>query len=173
MAVEGELENLCAGQTELISKHANVRCDQPQVLRDKRQTAQFSLYRLEDLLTRPRHPMPGLGCRCVGRYMPRRSKTTEVIQANHVHLAEQSPQAVNAPTIAGPPKGFPIINRVSPALSLRTEIVGRHACDEARSAPFIEQEKLRVGPHVARIGRNEKRQVPNQPDTHGVRILLE
>src|SRR5271166_6019209 len=116
MAVEGELEDLCSRQMVLISKHAHVQRDQPQVLSDKRQTAQFSLYRLEELLARPRHPMPRLGCRCVGRYMPRRSKTTEVIQANHVHVHEQGAQAVNAPLIAGPPKGFPIINRVPPAL---------------------------------------------------------
>jgi hypothetical protein len=39
MTIEGELENLCAGDMELISKRANIRCDQPQVLGDEWQTA--------------------------------------------------------------------------------------------------------------------------------------
>ncbi len=38
MTVERELENLCAGQVELISKRAHIRCDQAQVFGDEWQT---------------------------------------------------------------------------------------------------------------------------------------
>src|SRR5208283_5333119 len=100
----------------------------------------FSLHSAEKLRTRTRHPMPSLGCRCIGRDMPGRRESTEMIQADHIHVREQGAQTVNAPTIAGPAKGFPVINRIPPALPVRTEIVGRHACDETRPALLIKQE---------------------------------
>ena len=118
-----------ADRTDL--KLPDVQSDQPQILGDKWQSAQFSLHRAEELRARAWHPMPGLGCRCVGRYMPRRSKTTEVIRRITSTVCEQGAQTVNAPTIACPAKGVPIINRIPPALPIRTEIVGRHSCDKS------------------------------------------
>ena len=105
--------------------------------------------------------------------MQSRSKRAKIIEriTSHGRVGPASGQRTNdSRSDEGLPRHKPGFPR---ALSIRTEIVGRHACDEARPAPSIQQEKFRVGPHVARIRGNEKRQVSNQPDTPDVRILLE
>ena len=79
-----------------------------------------------------RHPLATLGGRRAGRYVPGRRKAAEVIEPNHVHVSQQSPQAVDAPAIAGLAKRLPIVNRIAPELSLSAEVVGRHSGDEAR-----------------------------------------
>ena len=38
---------------------------------------------------------------------------------------------------------------------------------------FIQEKQFRVGPHVARVWRNEKRQVPDQVDAFGASIFPE
>src|SRR5437870_5555984 len=83
MTIEGELENLCAGNMELISKRANIRCNQPQVLGDELQTAQFCSYSSEELRARARYPTPGSGRRCSGRDMPGCGKSAKMVQADH------------------------------------------------------------------------------------------
>ena len=47
------------------------------------------------------------------------------------------------------------------------EVIGRHSADESRPALFVQQEQLRIRPHVARIGRNKEGQVADQPHTPG------
>ena len=132
-----------------------------------------SLHRAEELGARTRHPLAGLGRRRPGRYVPGGRERAEMIQANHVHVGQQGAQAVDAPAIAGPAQGVPVIDRVAPELSLGTEVVGWHAGDEARPVLFVQQEQLRVGPHVARVGGDEEGQIADQAHALGVGMFLQ
>src|SRR5262245_7048917 len=96
-----------------------------------------------------------------------------MVQANHIHVSEQGAQAVDTPTITGPSKRLPVINRVAPELSLGAEVVRRHAGGKARPALLVQQEQLRVGPHVARVGRDEEGEVTDQAHALGMGMLLE
>jgi hypothetical protein len=71
--------------------------------------------------------------------MPGRRETAEMIQTNHIDMAQQGAQAINPPTIASLAMSIPVVNGIAPELSARTEIVGRHAGDEARPAAFVQQ----------------------------------
>ena len=56
---------------------------------------------------------------------------------------------------------------------MRAEVIGRHSGHEARPALLIEYEQVRVGPDIARVGRNEKRKVADQVQAAGPSSLLE
>src|SRR5262249_62220787 len=85
-----------------------------------------------------------------------------MVQPNHIHGGEQRTDSIDAPPITSLPQHVPVVDRVTPELSLRAEIIRGHASHELRPLLFIQQEQLRVGPNVARVRRNEKGQVTNQ-----------
>src|SRR5258708_6192670 len=68
---------------------------------------------------------------------------------------------------------FPVVDRIPPELSLSAEVVGRNSCQKARPALLVQKKKLRVCPHVARIERDKKGQVADEPHTFGAGIFLE
>ena len=120
------------------------------------------LDRVEEIGARTRHPLAASAVGAPAGTCQAAAKAAEMIEANHVHVSQQSAQPVDAPAIAGPAKRLPVVNRIAPELSLRAEIIGRHSGDEARPVLLVQQKQFRVGPHVARIGRNEKWQVADQ-----------
>ena len=69
--------------------------------------------------------------------------------------------------------GVPVVNRITPELPCRAEIIGRHAGHEARPVLLIQEKELRVGPHVTGIGRDEEGQVADQAYALAVRVLLQ
>jgi hypothetical protein len=85
-----------------------------------------------------------------------------MIQTNHVNVGQQGAQTGNPPTVAGLPKGVPVVDGIAPELSLRTETIGRHTGEKTWPTLLVQKKKLRVGPYVARVRRNEKGQVAHQ-----------
>src|SRR5271156_2498637 len=82
-------------------------------------------------------------------HMPGRRKGAEMIQPNHIDMTQQRTQTTNPPTVANLTKSIPVVNGIAPELSGRAEVVRGHARDEARTASFVEEKQLRVGPHIA------------------------
>jgi hypothetical protein len=80
-------------------------------------------------------------------------------------MCQERPYPVDAPAITGRAQCVPIVDGIAPELALRTEIVGRDTGDKARTPKFIEEEELRIGPDIARIGGDKEREVSNQADT--------
>jgi hypothetical protein len=94
VTIERELQHAHARQLELITQRLYVGCDQPQILCDEGQPAEFLFGCAEEVLARARHPLPGL-CRCrSSRYVPRRGKGAEMIQADDVHMSKQRSEPV-------------------------------------------------------------------------------
>ena len=58
-------------------------------------------------------------------------------------------------------------------MALGAEVIGRHAANEARPLPFVQQEQLRVGPYVTGVRGNEKGQIADQTHAFGAGILLQ
>jgi hypothetical protein len=73
--------------------------------------------------------------------MPSRDEASKVVQANHINVRQQRAQAANPPAIARLAMGVPVVKRIAPELSLRAEIIGRHAGDEARTALLVQQKQ--------------------------------
>src|SRR5579864_8338888 len=96
-----------------------------------------------------------------------------MIQANHIHMGKKAAQPVNPPAIPRGTKCLPVVDGIAPQLPLRAEIVGRNTGNKERMSLFVEQEELRVCPHITRIRRNEERQVANQSHTLGMGVSLE
>src|SRR5215471_10568252 len=159
MAIKSELEHPRPGHAEVVAEGANIGRYQPQILGDEWQTAELSLHRAEELSARTWHPLAGLRSRGSGGYVPGGGECAEMVQADRVHVSQQGAQAVDAPVVAGTTKRVPVIDWIAPELSLGAEVVRRHTSDEPWSVARPQQEQLRVGPHIARIRGNEKRQV--------------
>src|SRR5262245_5219734 len=124
---------------ELVAECVDVGRDEPQVFDDEWEGAQFAPYRAEEVSARTRHPSAGLGRRRLGWDVPGGRERTEMIQANHIHVSQQGSHAVYPPTIAGPTKGVPIIDRIAPQLPLGAERVRRHTRDDKRPTLFVQQ----------------------------------
>ena len=67
----------------------------------------------------------------------------------------------------------PVVDGIAPELPFRAEIVGRHARDNLQLVSLAKQEELGVGPDVARVGRNEERQIADQLHALVMRVLFE
>ena len=105
--------------------------------------------------------------------MPGRRESAEVIEADRVDVREQGPDAVDAKAIAARGKRVPVVDGIAPELPLGAEIVRRHAGNHARPALVVEQEKLRIGPHVARVRRDEKGQIADQTHASSAGVFLQ
>src|SRR5580704_12679705 len=86
--------------------------------------AQLGLHCLKKAGSRTRHPLPGLSRWRSGWNVPRSREPAEVIQANHIDVSQQSPQAINAPPIT---TGMPCVRRVTPV------VVGRYGTGHYRA----------------------------------------
>ncbi len=105
-----------ARQSEPIAQRADVGRDQPQILGDERQGAQLLLGRGEEVGAWTGHSLAGLRRCCSGWHMPGGRKPTEMIQPNQVHLGQQRPQTVHAPSVAGATNGVPVVDGIAPEL---------------------------------------------------------
>src|SRR5262249_55853991 len=105
--------------------------------------------------------------------MPGRREPTKMIQTNHIHVRKQRTYAVDAPAKARLPQRVPVVDRVAPKLSLGAEGIGGHAGHELWPPLIVQQEQLWVRPNVARVRRNEKRQITNQADAFSAGISFE
>src|SRR5262249_15513812 len=114
---------------------------------------------------------PGVGRPC--RHVPGRNETAEMIQANRVHVAQQRPQTVYQPAIPQLTKNLPVVQWIAPELPKCTEIVGGYTGDKSRPPMLIEQKELRMRPNIARVGRDEERQVADQSETLGTCVALQ
>src|SRR5277367_1604324 len=88
-------------------------------------------------------------------------------------MTQQGTQPVETPSITSGAQSIPVVDRVTPQLSLRAEIVGRDSGNEARPALFVQQEELRIRPDVTGVRRNKKRQVADQAYTLVTSVLLQ
>ena len=77
-------------------------------------------------------------------------------------MGQQSLQSRDAPSIVRLTKNVPVVDGVTPKLPLRAEVIGRDTGDDAWPALLVQQKQLRVGPDVARVGRNKKGQIADQ-----------
>src|SRR5262249_33925927 len=152
----------CSGYLKVVTQRRNIRCDETKILGNERKDAQLSLHRVEEVSARTWDPMPGSSRRHAARYMPGGREPTKMIQANHIYVREQRAYTIDAPAIASALHRVPVIDRVSPQLSLRAEVIGGHASHKLWSMLFIQQEQLGICPNIGRVRRNEKGQVADQ-----------
>src|SRR5262249_59776041 len=173
MAIERELQDARSRQMEFVAQRAHVRRDDPEVLRQEGKTAQGLLQGWEEVSARARLPLTGLRGRRSERNVPGSGEAAEVIEADRVDVREQGAHPVDAEAITARAKRVPVVDRIAPALPLRAEVVWRHAGDDARPARLVEQEQLRIRPHVARVRRNEEGQVADQADAFRARAIFQ
>jgi hypothetical protein len=173
MSVKGELQHPHPGQTEPVAQRGDVRRDQPQILGEERQTAQFSLRDLEEFGARSGHPLARLRRRGTGRHVPRGSENPEVVQAHNVHIMQRRAHTIDAPAVVGSANNSPVIDRIAPELPCGAEIVWRDTRDKAWPVLLDQQEQLRIGQHIARIAGDEKGQITDQAQAFAAGIIFD
>src|SRR5215472_6298106 len=151
VTVKRELQNPRARHLKLITERCHARSNDAQILGDEWQVPEFARNRSEKIGPWSWHPFAGLSSLHPGRDVPRGLECSEVIETNDVDVTQQTSDPVDAPSVASRTKRVPVVNRITPKLSFRTEVIGRNSSDETWPPPLIQQEELRVGPHVGRI----------------------
>ena len=96
-----------------------------------------------------------------------------MIQANDVHMAQQSADSIHPPAVTGGSKCVPVVNGVAPELSVSAEVIGRNSRHETRTALLVKQKELWVGPNIAGIRRNKERNITYKAHAFCMRVLLE
>src|SRR5690349_1029889 len=104
--------------------------------------------------------------------MPGRSERAEMIQTNDLDMRQQRAQPGNAPLIARFAKSIPVVYRITPKLARRAEQVRRNSGCESGTEMFVQQKEFRMRPHIARVGRHEKREIADNAHalTAGMRL---
>jgi len=172
VTIEGKLQDSSAWNLELIAQRRHVRGDGAEILGDKWQPPHFTPDRLEETCPRALHPLTGLCSLGPCWHMPRSRKTPEVIETNHVYMSQECTYSIDAPPVTGRTKRIPVIDRITPELSLGAKVIGRNCSDETRPPPLIQQEKLGIRPNIARIRRNEKREIADHFYALGVGVVF-
>src|SRR4029077_7433308 len=95
---------------------------------------------LKEIGARTLYPLSRLGVWRAGGNGPCGREAAEVIQPNRIHVGEQGTYSIDRPAITRRTQRVPVINGITPQLSLLAEIVRRNACQEARPAILIKQE---------------------------------
>src|ERR1039457_322855 len=172
VSIEGELQKPCARNLNIVAKILHILSDETEIFGDERQSAQLGFDPAEEPGPRTRLPRPRLGRGNPGRYVPGRRKPAEVVETNQVHMRQKRAKALDAPAVPVLAERIPVVNGIAPQLPLRAEVFGRHASYKLRPAGLVQKKQLRVGPNIAGIGCNEKRQVANERHSLRMRVLF-
>ncbi|MPM69012.1 hypothetical protein SDC9_115955 [bioreactor metagenome] len=123
--VEGKLKDFHAGEVVRITQSLHIFGDDPKVLSDDRKILPKFLFQgSEELLSGGFHPGP-VHCRLFAlRYFPIGSKTTEVVYSDDVTALERLFNTLDPPTELLLAMRFPIIDGISPKLSVGGEGIG-------------------------------------------------
>ncbi len=95
LAIECELEDTHARKVKFVAERVHVGRDQPQILGDKRESAQFPLQCMKEIGAWTRDPLSRLRRRCPGRNVPRRCECAEMIQPDYIDVGQQGLQSGN------------------------------------------------------------------------------
>ena len=87
-----------------------------------------------------------------------------MVEPDQIDLLQLPQHAGAPPREPGPLHPLPVVDRVAPVLPVGGEVVRGHARDDGRLAVGVEQELVRVGPHVGRVEGHEDRRVADHLD---------
>src|SRR5690606_35544489 len=136
--------------------------DEPEIFGDERQASESSPRLLEEIPARHDGEL-ALACRRGARgHLPAAVKADEVIEANGVEAVECVLEPRDPPFVVRLGERLPVVDRVSPELSVGAEVVGRHTGEHAAFPAFVELEHLAVLPDVGAVVSDVHRHVSEQ-----------
>src|SRR5690242_14122252 len=94
-----------------------------------------------------------------------------MIEPYQVEHLERRAEPVDPPLKSGPFHHVPSVDRISPKLPRRAEVIGRYARNLRRPPRDIEMKQLRVRPHVSTVVCNIDRDVSHDADFSLAAIL--
>src|SRR3712207_1020875 len=104
-------------------------------------------------------PAAGRGGAGIGRDDPGRGEGAEMIDPQQVDLLKRGPDSIDPPGITSFGAALPVIDRISPELTLRGKGIGRHAGDDGRTATRVEPEQVPVRPDIRTVIGDEDRYI--------------
>ncbi len=158
------MQHLHPRQPQLVAQRPHVVGDQPQVLRDDRQGAEFGAHRLEEPRARPGDPAPVDRRPLARRDLPVVLEAAEVVDPREVVERQRQPQPRDPPAVAVARHHVPAVERVAPVLAGRAEVVRRHPRDDRGPVGLVQGEEVRVGPDVGAVVGDEDRQIADDAD---------
>src|SRR3569832_1460840 len=105
--------------------------------------------------------------------LPIRLEAAEVIDANAVVQLYRAANPLDPPGELAGGHLVPAVDRISPKLPGRTEIIGRNAGHDLRTAIGMQIELILVHPHVGAVVSDKDWQVANDRDAALVGVTLQ
>ena len=160
--LKGKLQDLHAGQPEIVPELFHLGGDDAEVLRPDRQIlAELLLKPVKQGGVGPFSPLPGHGRLCAVGDLVVGLKSAEMVDAQIIHQAKLPLDAAYPPGIAGLLVVIPVIERVAPELARRGEIIRRNPGHHGRVAVLLQLEELPVRPHVRTVDGGEDGNIPD------------
>src|SRR5581483_1132882 len=110
-----------------VAEGEHVGSDHPEFIGKERQAFKFWLHFVEKFVTWAIHPSAFNCGRFIRRNLPKLRETAKVIEAYEVAGLRSPTQALNPPAISVRANRVPLVERISPPLAGRAEVVRRHA----------------------------------------------
>src|SRR6185503_17587819 len=151
----------------------NLVGDDSQILGDERDLAHLGAQRLEQRIASPRLPFAEARGRRAGRDRPIRLERAEVVDAQQIEALELRADALEPPTETALLHRGPVVERITPELTVGVEVVRRHAGDRQRMAARIDREEIALPPDVDVVAIDVERQVAEKTDAAIVRVTLQ
>ena len=157
--VQFKMQNLHAREAAILSEFFNRVCNNSQIFGDNLPVGKFALNHIEKRSAGPFNPFAVNRSFCVAVNRPVRLKASEMVNANNVNKVIKLFEAKFPPFVIVFFHCRPIVQRISPKLTGRAEIIGRNSRNFFGSAFLVKLEKFLISPSVRAVRRNENRHI--------------
>jgi hypothetical protein len=144
-----------------------------EILGDERHRAELRVQRREQPGAAARAPLPEARRLGPRRHLPIRLEGAKVVDAHDIEARELRAHPIQPPAETAALHGVPVVQRVTPELTLGVEIVRRYAGHAARLAARVEREEAPVPPNLDAITIDVERQIAEEVNAALVGIALQ
>ena len=171
--VEGELDHLHARIARIKLKLSDLRRDIAQILGDKIEVGNGTVHGSDKVHTGALTPPSVSGSGIAGRHSPVAFKAAEMVKAHHIVQFGGRLQTTNPPDVAVFCHLLPVIERITPELSIVGEGIRRATGHLLRTQVVIQTEKCRRRPDIRGVIGDINRHIAYDADTAVIGITSE
>ena len=162
---ESELDYLHPRNAEAFAQCNDLFGDQPKILGDHRQFAEFFAQHLKKSSFGPFTQRPLIAVSSSAGISQIGFKAAEMIDAHDVARLQRPLHPLDPPVVAARRKHIPTVKRISPALSVFAEVIGRNSRHHFRGEIFVQTENIRMRPDIGAVVTDEDSGVANDENS--------
>ena len=167
---EGKRQHAHARKREGVAQRLDLGCHDAEIFGDERQVAQGFAGATEEVVPGRLHEASFTRAGRTRRNLPIAMEADEVVEADSVEAAQVAAQPLYPPVVSGLAQARPVVQGITPTLTIFAEVVGRHPRHTAPLPQLVEQEETLVLPDVGAVVRHEHGNVAEQQHAQVARV---